>query len=320
MNFDEINRFLEKTSDRLENTWQISNLSNIAQTRIPDFITGNQDVILRADITTLWTQWFLESICDPERFIENYPGYAHVVHSVKNEIPFLFSNIPIAKHGEIIRQISKLLDGEIKRRHIQHRVTFDSRIKNMLLDIYGSEPRCWICGYKFSTWAMKKFSGQITSEEVPQPQFIDYLMPRGLNSRDLQIEIDHVFPFSEGGEEDIENLRLACGWCNVHKSNRLSLYDVASKPGIIHHPNLGRVTVPHPFWNVRLLSLHRQCQHEGGCDRTVDNAELTITSRHPKGSMNPMNLRVTCIEHDNIGSNRFIAKTAAEHLFKKVQP
>jgi 5-methylcytosine-specific restriction endonuclease McrA len=317
MNFDAICSFLENTSARLETSWQMPSLNSIAGLRVPDFITGRQDTVLRADINTLWTQWFLESICDPERFVESYPGYAHIVHAVKIEVPSLFTNIEVSKHGELIKQISRLVDKEIQRRQTRNRIAFDTSIKDALWDVYGPEPRCWICGYRFSQWAIDKFLGRVTAEEIPQPQFIDYLKPRSLNKRDFQIEIDHVFPFAGGGDDDPSNLRLACGWCNSYKSDRLSIYDVAAKPPVIQHPNLGRVSVPHPFWSVRLLSLHRRCEHEGGCDKTIENSELTVTSRHQEGSMNPVNLRVTCLDHDHIGSNRFISKALAERLFKR---
>jgi hypothetical protein len=317
MNFDAICSFLENTSTRLETSWQMQSLNSIAGLRVPDFITGRQDTVLRADINTLWTQWFLESICDPERFVESSPDYAHIVHAVKIEVPSLFTNIEVSKHGELIKQISRLVYKEIQRRQTRNRIAFDTSIKDALWDVYGPEPRCWICGYKFSQWAIDKFLGCKTVEEIPQPQFIDYLKPRGLNERDFQIEIDHVFPFAGGGGDDPSNLRLVCGWCNSHKRNRLSIYDVAAKPPVIQHPNLGRVSVPHPFWSVRLLSLHRRCEHEGGCDKTIENSELTVTSRHQEGSMNPVNLRVTCLDHDHIGSKRFISKKLAQSLFKK---
>ncbi|KAM3091286.1 HNH endonuclease [Phormidesmis sp. 146-35] len=317
MNFDRIYSFLEATSARLETSWQMANLSTIAGLLVPDFVTGKQDTVLRADINTLWTQWFLESICDPERFVGSYPSYAHVVHAVKLEVPSLFTNVEVSKQGELVKQIARLVYKEIERRQVRDRVAFDSSIKDALWDIYGPEPRCWICGYKFSQWAIDKFLGRITSEEIPQPQFIDYLKPRGINKRDFQIEIDHVFPFSGGGDDDSSNLRLACGWCNAYKSDRLSIYDVGAKPPTVQHPRLGRISVPHPFWTVRLLSLHQKCEYESGCDKTIENSELTVTSRHQEGSMNPVNLRLTCLDHDHLGSDRFISRALAEKLLKK---
>jgi 5-methylcytosine-specific restriction endonuclease McrA len=319
MDFDAVCSFLETATERLENTWQLDRLSDVAQRRVPDLITSNQDTILRADVSTLWANWFLESICDPEKFLENYPGYAHVVYAVNMEVPLIFPALADEKRKALVQQISLLISKEITRRRTKKRIGFDSKVKYSLFDIYGPQVRCWICGYKFSQWAIDKFLERGTNISIPQPQFVDYLKLHGLKKRDFQIEVDHMFPFSHGGDDDLNNLRLTCGWCNNHKSDRLSLYDVVSKPSSINHPKLGRVSVPHPFWIVRLLCLHRKCEHEGGCNKTVENSELTVGARHINGSMNPMNLRVTCIEHDNIGSNRYIGRAVAEKLVKKSQ-
>jgi hypothetical protein len=317
MDLNQITAFLDQTSSRLETSWQLSSLSSVAGLRVPDFITGRQDSILRADINALWTQWFLESICDPERFVDDYPGYAYVFHAVKNEIPLLFGNLEPHNHVEISQQISRLIHQGISRRQKRKRIAFDSKIKYLLWNIYGPEPRCWICGYKFSAWAINKFLKNPTDDEAPKPQFIDYMKPIGLTKRDSQIEVDHVFPFSDGGDDCIDNLRLACGWCNTYKSDRLAIYDVAARPPVVCHPRMGRVTIPHPFWTVRLLSLRRQCEYEGGCDKTVNDTELTITSKHKEGALNPINMRVTCLEHDHLGSERFISRTLAEQLLKR---
>jgi 5-methylcytosine-specific restriction endonuclease McrA len=317
MDFDAISSFLEKSAGRGENVWQLNSLSAIANHRIPDVVTGIQDTLLRADMTTLWTQWFLESICDPERFVERYPCYGHIVHAVNAEAPSVFVNVDINKRAELVKQISRLINDEVRRRQSRKRTAFDLRIKQYLWDVYGSEHRCWICGYQFSRWAIDKFLERTISEELRIPQFIDYLKPHGLNKRDFQIEIDHVFPFAEGGDEKPENLRLACGWCNSHKAGRLSIYDVAAQPLIALHPQKGTVSIPHPFWVVRVLSLRRHCEHEKGCSKALENSELTVTPRHPDGSMNPTNLRVTCIEHDPIGSARLVSRLVGGQMWKK---
>lgn len=318
MDFNSLSLFLSQASSRMEASWQLSSLSMISGLRVPDFITGKHDSILRADINILWTQWFLESICDPEKFIDDQPPcYAHIIHAVAKEVPTIFEGLDSRSREEAIKQISRLVAREVDRRQKRKRIAFDSAVKNSLWDIYGPEPRCWVCGYKFSAWAISKFLKVPSEDEVPQPQFIDYLKPHGLNRRDFQIEIDHVFPFSDGGDENIENLRLACGWCNTHKSDRTSIYDVGAKPSVVCHPQIGKMTVPHPFWVVRLLSLNQQCEYKDGCDKTVKNAELTVTLQHKVGALNPLNLRVTCLDHDPIGSERFISRKLVEQMLKR---
>ena len=47
-------------------------------------------------------------------------------------------------------------------------------------------------------------------------------------SQELQrvtFHVDHVVPTSGGGQDGLENLALACGQCNLHKSDRQTLPD-----------------------------------------------------------------------------------------------
>jgi len=49
----------------------------------------------------------------------------------------------------------------------------------------------------------------------------------------IRYHLEHVFPESLGGTEDIDNLALACPTCNYHKSNHLLGMDeesAASRP------------------------------------------------------------------------------------------
>lgn len=41
-------------------------------------------------------------------------------------------------------------------------------------------------------------------------------------------EFDHIHPVSLGGESSLENLALACGGCNRHKSNKVQGIDPAT--------------------------------------------------------------------------------------------
>jgi hypothetical protein len=122
-----------------------------------------------------------------------------------------------------------------------------------------------------------------------------------------------VLPVAAGGTGGA-NLRLACGWCNGHKSDNLSLYDQAFNPIIVRHPVLGVVTVPRPFWVVRLLAYRRRCEWSGagGCTRTTSNAELFIAARREGGAMNPANLTVTCEEHDPFKAIRLVNPSQLE--------
>jgi hypothetical protein len=176
-----------------------------------------------------------------------------------------------------------------------------------LLDAAGNPPRCWICGYAFDQIAIDSFL--ISPRHHSLKTFVDFMKPR-LLQRDYGIEVDHMVPFSQGGGGDA-NLAIACGWCNKTKGARLSLYDVQAQPAVFIHPRLGVTSLPQPFWVVRILALRKRCEH-GSCHRQVSTSELTATPRNERGAMNPMNLMVTCLEHDRLGSDRLVHRKHVE--------
>ncbi|WGZ94913.1 MAG: HNH endonuclease signature motif containing protein [Candidatus Thiothrix putei] len=48
------------------------------------------------------------------------------------------------------------------------------------------------------------------------------------NIRGQSFEFDHIAPISRAGETSLENLALACGGCNRHKSNKVQGIDPAT--------------------------------------------------------------------------------------------
>lgn len=314
MEYEEIFSFLNTTADKLESSWDINSLSKIANQRVPDFVTSGRGTLLRADIHLLWTQWFIDSIYDSEQILNYSQGYAHIFKAVQNRIPSIFTSITESERQKITKYIARLINQEIERKQERKRIYIDTETKKLLWDLNGAEPRCWICGYKFTKWARNKFLGYSNYKEIPLPLFVDYITLHGVKQRDICIEVDHAIPFSRGGSEDIDNLRLSCGWCNSHKSDRLSIYDVEIKPRTLEHPKLRKRSIPHPFWVIRLFSVRQRCEHEGNCEKSVQHSKLNIISKHPQGAMNPANLKVVCGEHDSLGSERFIDRNIAEKM------
>jgi hypothetical protein len=41
--------------------------------------------------------------------------------------------------------------------------------------------------------------------------------------------VEHIFPISKGGTDDLENLALACQGCNGHKSTKTAAFDAISQ-------------------------------------------------------------------------------------------
>lgn len=298
--------------------WVASDVEALATIGIPDSFLGRRRGMLKGDINEQWARWFVESIADPRRIQANKIKYAYLFEEILKTINKRFSShekTQPEKHvlaqtvARIVHKIAEQMSDERQRR----RLTFDER--RLLLDISGSPPRCWVCGAEFVERAIDDFLFERKSN-LELPPFVDLLKPRGLLDRDLRIEVDHVVPFSRGGREE-ENLELACGWCNRYKSAFLSTYDVEGRPRMAGPNALGIHSLPQPFWVIRLLALGRRCEHPDGCDRTVENAELTVVKSIEGGACNPPNLRITCYEHehDPLRLDRFQPPSVARSIW-----
>lgn len=297
---DELNLFLHAALHAPERRWEHEGVGQLARLRVPDAIFGNRGALLRADVHTLWAQWFLESLCDPEPDIERDRGFAFIVRDVEIRVRELLRGVPERETRRMIDGVAHLVDREIERRRQARRMASNLDFRHTLIDLSGGTPRCWVCGYAFGGQAIDRFLSQRST--VPSlPQFVDIVKPR-LVRRDLEIEIDHVVPVAAGGREG-DNLRLACGWCNKSKSANRSLYDVTASSETVTHPKLGMLSIPRPFWVVRFLAIQGQCEWagNGGCSKSSKDTELTICPWHQPGAMNPANIRVTCSEHHALG-------------------
>jgi hypothetical protein len=47
---------------------------------------------------------------------------------------------------------------------------------------------------------------------------------RTCGTHDVPLEVDHIVPWSAGGTDSTENLRLLCEWCNNRRSNRKEVF------------------------------------------------------------------------------------------------
>ena len=102
--------------------------------------------------------------------------------------------------------------------------------------------------------------------------------------------------FAQGGAEG-DNLALACAWCNGAKSWYRWMYDAESRTFRGKAGVFKGVELPKPFWTVRLTGAVRKCEHPE-CANSADSGEVTIAPIGNNGVFNPLNLRVTCLEHD----------------------
>ena len=297
--------FLRRALSDLSSVWQQGNADTLATLSVPDSFLGRRSGLLKGDINQQWARWFVESVVDPRRVYEEGIQYPFLFEEVRDAIVERFgppekTQPEIQALAQIVARIAFSIANSMSS--ARARTNLDYIRRKMLLGISGSPPRCWICGAEFQEGAIESFLTRAPAK-LSLPPFVDFLKPRGLSDRDLRIEVDHVVPFSKGGGDE-ENLELACGWCNRHKSAYLSIYDVEGQPRTAKSNTLSIHTLPQPFWIVRLLALRRNCEHPQGCAHSVENAELTIVTTRTGGAINPANLRVTCYEHDPLRLKR----------------
>jgi hypothetical protein len=292
------------------NPWDVSVLSSLAGRYVPDVFFGDHSVLIRGDMGLTWGRWFIEGLCDPEVYVEQHSSsYPHIFSVVFRRVGELFPTMPHQERMEVARHAAKMVHDEAGRRQAKRRVSPTKKQKQSLWAAAKPGPRCYLCGHRFGVDAENLFLGHSTISPT-LPLFVDFVKLRGINDRHLCVEVDHVQAVAHGGLGG-SNFRLACGWCNVFKSSKTSVYDDDDELRTVTHPRLGKTTIPKPFWIVRLLAMRGQCEWPGGCDKTVQNAELTVVPRRRGAAMNPTNLRVTCENHDDFGADRLVALATA---------
>ncbi|MFC7870788.1 HNH endonuclease [[Kitasatospora] papulosa] len=128
-----------------------------------------------------------------------------------------------------------------------------------------------------------------------------------MRAAQLCVEVDHVVPVAEGGATAVDNLRLACGWCNSVKNRYTNIYDtIPWSAGILSHPALGPVTRPQPLWVLRTVATRRRCEFAEGCTARIEGAELFAGPRNQGGALTPVNVAVYCEQHDPWHLDRWI--------------
>jgi hypothetical protein len=292
--------FVRKTLGTTSATWNPGRLIDIAGAKVPDSVLGRRGDLLRADINLQWAEWFAEGFADPRRYLKL--TYVRLFSDVFIAVQQTFQNYTKPEQLEVARAIASFLNLRTERFRERRSRTSISREQRLLLIDLLPTPRCWICGAEFRVAAIDNFVDG-AHHVIQTPPFVDIFKPIGLSEQDFRIEVDHVQPFSEGGADE-DNLRLACGWCNRHKSSYLSLYDVAGSPRLPGPNTIGVASLPQPFWTVRVIAALRQCEDARGCASTADSAEMTVAPINSFGALNPPNLRVTCYEHDPLRGRR----------------
>ena len=313
-----VTKYVGDTSHNPISLWKHDALLASSLVVPPDLILSRSDVILKSDVYSLWFRWFVEGLCNPLRYLDESKTIVNVLADTKDRVDNMYASEPQDEREALAKNIATHVMAEVQRRRQLKRVNASLIQKRELVDVANGKPRCWMCGFEFSQTTIDRFLRKENSTVSSLPQFVDILRPRGLYIRDVCIEVEHIVPVASGGG-GLDNLALACGWCNKSKGVRNSIYDAdARAPRATFR--LGTHTwheLPHPFWVVRLLAVRRRCEHVSGCLATVENAELFIAPTDHRGSPNPINLHVFCSNHDPYSGSRFYGREEARKIWKE---
>jgi hypothetical protein len=303
--------------DETGSSWSGATLAAHAAYGVDNAILGMSSELVRGDAHQLWRRWFLEGLCDVTQLVQK-PRMSVRLHLQRRleELGILGNATEIS---DLVDQLDSLLWSEICRAKeidkkqkkseggpaSRSRIPEDVKLKVWDLAGEGSAGRrvrrCAYCRTAFSKAAEARF---VTKTNVPveSPLYVDYLTGRGSDERHACVEFDHVRPVFLGGEDTVDNVRLACGWCNAVKREFSLIYDVGARDKPFRHPQLGRVHRPHEIWVLRLLATSEHCDSRG----CRSQGEMLVSPRSLHGRPNPTNLRVTCLEHDPIRDYRFV--------------
>jgi|GEM_PF-2200782 len=312
---DELNAYLDRVIPVISDSWRTDALADLAITNPPQGVFTNNSVLCKSDISFVWLSWFIESIYDYNLADKNV-SYGTVFSNVRRGLIHSGFNDSSPKFTEVSRTISRLVFEYIGKLKGRKRKQPKNDTKEALLEKFDSKPHCWICGYQFKDFAINRYLG--TDDNIILPSTFDFYSPRGLKERDISIEIEHKQPFSSGGGDldDLDNLDLSCGYCNRYKWKFLSLYDVNKGLRTFSHPSLGNVSIPQPYWIIRILALADKCSHSG-CTVKKTKQQLYIDLVNPLGSASPTNLKAVCRKHISLAGFRFLDRNTVEKGLKR---
>lgn len=317
MAIDEEILFVSETPIGPASSWDYSSVTAMSLRGVPEIFLGDQQSILRGDQYRLWLRWFLEGLVSPLAIARDGAlQRLDVFAAVYSRIELLYPQVDTPRKRTLAEKLTDHIFADVERLRLSVARDYADKATKLALLAERTPPRCYICGFAFSKEAQDAFLRVQGRDDVRLPRLVDVFRPR-LIDRDVSIEIEHVVPVAAGGHGQ-DNLRLACGWCNKHKSSRVSLYEANHVPPKVSGFRVGTHEIhelPHPFWTIRILALRGQCRHPDGCSHTASTAELFVSPLDWRGSPNPMNLTVFCQEHDPIAAERFQSSLRVAELW-----
>ncbi|EPY7206372.1 hypothetical protein ACXEIO_003325 [Klebsiella quasipneumoniae] len=295
-----------------EGAWDWDMQKEIANIKPPDLLMGVRRDMMHGEIIREWSKWIIEQFID-ERNITDDISFPLILSDINQTISELVGKqISSSDKREIVIAISRVVFNRVEQlnRLRAKRASITNQLKCDLLSIYGPRPRCWLTGYQFSDEAIHNFTAKKGEmRDIKLPVFIDKYKPMGLVVRDLTIEVDHLYPFSLGGGDDIQNYRLICGWANKVKSNHISGYSAGTRADITTQLFPKR----YYYWVVRLIGMRRKCEVDG-CSNNIHNSELTVRSSLGDSKLvTPISMQVVCQHHASLLAGRYVKRSIYEN-------
>lgn len=316
MSIETLTELLRDSKIGPADAWDRTEMLKISTREVPPVLFRERQMVLKGDQTRLWLRWFVEGLATPWAFVsDRNKSEAHIFEVALANVALAHPEADKHEHEALARIVAEMLFAEVIRRRSVDRDHADMDLKRALIEAQ-TPPRCYLCGYAFEQEAIDALLRVKGRDKPKTPELVDVFRPRGIHPTDTRIDIEHIAPVVLGGRGR-ENLALACRWCNRHKSARVSIYDAptASARALIRIGSHQLFELPEPYWMVRMLGMHRKCQHREGCHAHVGNSEIFVSLRDWTGSPNPTNLRFHCAAHDPIANDRFIRREDAARLW-----
>jgi hypothetical protein len=314
----EVGDFFAEIKKALDSNWSDEALKSLAKHTVPDVVPGNHGWLLRGDLSTVWGRWFIEGLVDLAPYeLDTKLSIGHLHVPIFAYFNSASPQVPLDERRMYARALTKFAWQLVSARRKRKRSPIGLALREELWVIGQPEARCYLCGYQFGEDARDKFLSE-SKDEPQMPRLVDFTRPRGVRAAQLCIEVDHMIPVVEGGKTTVDNLRLACGWCNSVKNRYTNIYDtIPWSAGIFHHPALGPVTQPQPLWVLRTVATRRRCESPDGCTARIEDTELFAGPRNKGGALTPVNVAVYCKQHDPWRLDRWIGpKRLAAALVK----
>ncbi len=304
----DLSDFISATREVAQDYWAESALRRLSTRAIPSEVLGSHAWLLQSDARLTWISWYVDALIEKQKYVKDERlGYAHLYEALRTELLLRYADAPQDEVGQAATHLAELVWSDVAARRQSGRTRIPPAIREELWFSREPDPRCYLCGYRFDAYARDKYLSRPAGERPDLPVLVDLTRPRGLKLRDIEVEVDHVRPVSDGGSSSAENLRLACGWCNSVKSNRHSLYASSSAPyGEVRVGQLGRVPLPQPLWVLRIVATRGRCEASDGCDARLDSAELFLAPLGRTNVLNPSNAAVYCKSHDPWKAKRYV--------------